>query len=589
MNKLPCPFRYDERQTHDGQVATCGLLAQLLQVDDSELCSVPRAACEICCQTVPVASRFVNSVFPSLLLQASTQYLERRDRTNDEILNAKRLIRNSELAIASELASELPRIDTCDVFAICHDASALTRKSIASILAQNDVIVTLHLVLADRGALPLNNEFASLWNVQVYEASPTKQPYHIIHETIPKIRSEYIAFHDSRSTSFPDRLCSATRELYRTGADFLGSPMVTDAGVVEAFLPTIDYGPTIPCPTLVFRRNAFLDLGGFADRTDDYIPELLYRAHLSGKRVHIIPFATVQLAGEWQPPRIGAKPEYTSRFQSLRHHAMGYPQQSISADVVIPIHGQLEYAKQAIESIVNQVGAEAVVHLVDDASPECTQDLFRFWGSHPRVRRYRNTTNIGQYASFNNVSRYFETELAVVQDADDISLPHRLYAGGNLLGLCDAEYYAASVDLFGDETLMSRAFPNQQFRLSSNASPNSAYFALNPTACFRVSMFRRLGGYSDYGGVKYRGGLDSEFMIRAHHSGVPFVISSEVVTKFRVHGNSATRCEDTGFGSQARERSRQECQRRFNLFRHYRFHPSAFGTIRRYESITERL
>ena len=315
------------------------------------------------------------------------------------------------------------------------------------------------------------------------------------------------------------------------------------------------------------------------------------RIHQTGFVVGLLEENTVEISESWKPAPLGPRPNYSLQHGSLRHHAIGYPQRNVDCDVVLPVYGQLEYVAPAIESIIEQEGAEAIVHMVDDCGPDDATDLFRHWRSHPRVRQYRNTKNLGQYASFNNASEYFETELVAVQDGDDISLPHRLHTSGNLLRLCDADFFGATMELFGDNDIISNIFRGQQHHVSRFPSGDrKAYFVMNPTACFRVDMFRRLGGYTDYGATKFnRGGLDSEFMSRALHSGVRFAFSSSVVSLHRMHMESATRNSETGFGTTTRQRARNEAFRRAQIYQSSRTDPRVFGGIGRYAGITQRM
>ncbi|MEM9364513.1 MAG: glycosyltransferase family A protein [Planctomycetota bacterium] len=411
-------------------------------------------------------------------------------------------------------------------------------------------------------------------------------PLQAVHELAPKLRSEFIALQDAAATSLPKRIESAINELRRHGADFIGSPLGTIFGDIDVPAdPGSRFEPSIPWPTLVFRRATFLDLGGVSDRKEDADIELLYRAHACGAKIVSMPWATVQLDRPWEPAKCEAKPDYSMRFGSLRHHALGFPKVTVACDVVLPIYGQLDYVRPALESIMEQEDAEAIVHLVDDCGPEDVSELFRYWGSHPRVRLYRNQRNLGQYTSFNNVSDFFETELVAIQDGDDISLPHRLSVSGNLLELADGDYFAATMEQFGT----ADALPNRRSRFPQGA-PSANYFAMNPTACFRVAMFRSLGGFADYGAhERNRCGLDTEFMNRAYHCERRFAVSTSVVTRHRIHAAAATQRSDTGFGSLLRNQADMEARRRIDLLRNSRMDPRYFGGLGNHRSLTQRL
>src|SRR5262249_43854792 len=122
----------------------------------------------------------------------------------------------------------------------------------------------------------------------------------------------------------------------------------------------------------------------------------------------------------------------------------------VACDVVLPFHGHLDYVREALEGLLEQEGADAVIHLVDDASREDTEPFLRYWASDRRVRTYRNECNVGPFVSFNNVSAYRETGLLAVQDADDVSLPHRLRTAGNALRLADADVFGGRSWVFDD-------------------------------------------------------------------------------------------------------------------------------------------
>jgi hypothetical protein len=280
----------------------------------------------------------------------------------------------------------------------------------------------------------------------------------------------------------------------------------------------------------------------------------------------------------------------------LNHHARGFPRQPVECDVVLPFHGHLPYVGEALKSILEQTGAEAIVHLIDDATPAGADELLAYWSSHPRIRTYRNLRNIGQFQSFNNVFPYFETGLVAVQDADDRSRCDRLHHSGNLLRLADADIFGGRSQIFGDvpaEWVGRRGARSRRqplFAPSAYPYAGAGFFLENPTAMFRVAAFEALRGFADYGDLDCnKCGLDTEFYARAFYSGARFAISRRVVVDYRVHGDSAVRNSRTGFGSEARLRSEAENHRRFNMFQRGPFDPRILGALRRAPGVTQRL
>ena len=85
-----------------------------------------------------------------------------------------------------------------------------------------------------------------------------------------------------------------------------------------------------------------------------------------------------------------------------------------------------------------------------------------------------------------------------------------------------------------------------------------------------------------------RTSLDTEFQLRCLFRGVRFAITREVVTRYRVHPESATQDRLTGWGTTPRASSIRQLEERCRLFRGGDFDPRSFGAIGRYTHLTER-
>jgi glycosyltransferase involved in cell wall biosynthesis len=298
------------------------------------------------------------------------------------------------------------------------------------------------------------------------------------------------------------------------------------------------------------------------------------------------------------PEPVGPAPAYRCRQGSLSHAARGFAEEPVACDVIMPFHGHLDYADQAVRSLLDQEGADLVIHLVDDGSREDTGRFLRFWGSHARIRTYRNRRNIGQFLSFNNAVHFRETELLAVQDADDVSLPRRIHWSGNCLRLADAEVFGGRVRLFREESDHPPARGNGRssgrrwhgWWSSELPQYGQAHFMLNPTAVMRAEAFEILGGFADFGDVlRNRCGLDTEFYMRAFYSGRRFAVSTRVVLCYRCHADQATRNRLTGWGTPARAWSERENQRRLPLFQKGGFDARMFGALADHRAVTQRL
>jgi hypothetical protein len=106
----------------------------------------------------------------------------------------------------------------------------------------------------------------------------------------------------------------------------------------------------------------------------------------------------------------------------------------------------------------------------------------------------------------------------------------------------------------------------------------------------RAATFEMLRGFGDYHQIKRnKCGLDTEFYVRAYHAGTRFAISRDVVLKYRRHPLSATRNEETGWGTAPRAWTEAENIRRFKYFRRGRFDPRVFGGLNHYWGLTHRI
>jgi hypothetical protein len=386
------------------------------------------------------------------------------------------------------------------------------------------------------------------------------------------------------------------------GGEFLAAPVLTAAGVIRAERPRAAYRRYLPPQSLVCRRASLVDMGGIAERPNDADAELIFRASKERRRILLGREPMVVAAGSLEPGELGEPPEYKDGKGTLRHVAIGFRQEHVECDVVLPFHGHLDFVGESLPSVLEQEGAETVVHLIDDATPGGAEDLFRFWRGHPRVRIYRNSRNLGQFVSFNNVFPFLETNLVAIQDADDISLPHRVHLAGNHLRLADADIFGGRFELFESggsrqSGIGLRQPPDHPYRdkppfLASHYPTRyeRSHFLQNPTAVLRKSTFESLRGFSDYGEVnRNKCGLDTEFFVRAHHAGCRFAVTRDVILRYRWHRASATRNSETGWGTQPREWSTLENERRFKLFDRGPFDARALGSLNRYWGLTQRV
>lgn len=575
--ELDCVFRTEVSGTGNQQTAQCLLLAQLLSVSPAR-CTVTRPMCLACQKQLGDRAFSSHPVFPSVTYQMALEHQETAT-SEDERDRWAALSERAEEALLNQLQTPVSQtgIPSCDVILLIHHHVPRISEVIESVLRQVAAAPILHVVCSVES--PVIEKYAGRWNVQIHRVDRQLTWPQTIATLSPHLRTGFIALQDPLRANSTSHLAQALRDLRDQGAELF---------VYQSGTPTPN-AITIDANSLVIRRATLIDMDELpVTATAANIVELAIR---QGRVV-----AWGQDLSAEEPTQIETvlrgQPAWTlPRAATVRR--------KVRCDVVLPFHGQLGYVEEALQSLLHQDQAQATIHLIDDATPGDISDFLNQWAQHPQLRVYRNRENIGQFTSFNNVSRFWETDLVAVQDADDISLPHRLAWSAEMLDRTGADYFGAAVETFGDEQVILpimkesetlKVIPRDQFRRSFYPEwDRSNYFLENPTAMFRTAMFRELGGYADFGNrLMNRTSLDTEFQLRCLYRGVRFAISHKIVTRYRVHPQSATQDRQTGWGTSARSESIRQLEDRCQIFRQGDFDPRSFGALGRYTAVTER-
>lgn len=568
---------------------------------------VPVDACAACLKHSADQALHGHPVLPSLLLQITEMALENATKKGTLTQEKEHRLNGAYNAAMQALTTpqqpaQQKSTPSCDVILCAQESSHLLRESIQSILEQEGVVPFLHLV--DTGnASKTFDSFSRHWNVRRHRLPVGTSALMAVHELIETLSTSLVAIQPAEGISTCDRLAKSIELLESEGAEIFAAQVLTKSAAPNAtpaeLTPTGNAGIRLNPATLVFRRCTFVDLRGIAGDGNQEV-SFFQRAHRQDRKIFVSPEALIELPPEINRyPSITVSPTVPQENSSDAEHGKGFPPVPVAVDVVLPFHGHLDYVEQALEGLLTQERCEVVIHLIDDASPIDTSDFLRHWSQQPRLRVYRNRENIGQFQSFNNAVRYFETQLCAVQDADDISLPHRLWWAGQMLHYADADAFGATVELFGDEHVIRPIFTDAEPRvLEPRARIRRSFFPLrgrhgyfleNPTAVFRVAMFKAMGGFADFGDrLMNRASVDSEFQQRLLFHGTRFAISNDILLKYRVHPKSATQDNQSGWGTAARTNAGRILDARMSVFERGSFDPRAFGSLGRFQNVTEK-
>ncbi len=605
---IPCLFRSHIRQERGREVATCLLLQQITQLDSPQ-CTVDRSACEVCCRAFPTPGAALNPVLPSLLFNVcdsaarrSPAAAETSASNSAPVDQPAHLIRLRRWAAQHIDRPQPERYWThgCDVIVCCQSADRRAEAALQSVLAQENVFPVVHLI-DDGGAEPLLRQYRHHPQVIVHRNPRSCGPWATLQRLVPKLRTPFVALQDPTTVSRPQRLATAIAMMDERGGEIFGSALQVGREIVDVQQPAECYRRYLPSETLVFRRSSLIDMGGFAEHRPDPDAEVVHRAKAESRTIISCSLPLVDRMVPRANSSLGPSPTYgpVGSHVSLRGHAAGFTQTRASCDVVLPFFDRPDFVDQALEGLLRQQEVDLLIHLVDDCGP-VGSDVFARWRGHPSVRLYRNRKNIGPFASFNNLVEHFETGLAAVQDADDVSHPHRMSQSANWLRLAGADIFGGRCRMFGSDSIICpthedandrRLGPCPEFKASVYPRPGIGYFLQNPTAMVRVDAFRQLGGYANFRDrQRNRTGVDTELFARAYYAGCRFAITRDVVVDYRVHGESATQSPHSEWGSDARAEAVQERRRRIRMFRAAgAFDPRTFGALSDFAGVTEKV
>jgi len=195
-----------------------------------------------------------------------------------------------------------------------------------------------------------------------------------------------------------------------------------------------------------------------------------------------------------------------------------------------------EYLRDAVESILTQSFRDFEFIIIDDGSTDGSWDIITGYAAvDKRVVTLKNPENIGLTRSLNKGLAEARGAYVARQDADDISMPHRLAREAAFL---DTQYDTVLVtgnmlrlDEQGNEhPMMDRTMPsslvawNQVFR--NMISPHSAVM-------FRKDTVQGIGGYNE----EYRYSQDYELWSRLMDRG-RLVILPDILLKWRNHAGN---------------------------------------------------
>ena len=207
---------------------------------------------------------------------------------------------------------------------------------------------------------------------------------------------------------------------------------------------------------------------------------------------------------------------------------------SPAVSVIMAVHNGEAHIREAADSILSQTLSNLELIVVDDASTDATAEVLARYDD-PRIIRLRNERRLGPGGARNCALRMARAPLIAIQDADDISLPHRLetqaeiFAKNPALGAAGA--YAAVIGRAGRDGGTMSYPPTRDLEIKW------ALLFWNPfihtAVMVRRSVLEETGGYAERGELAWLA-EDYELLSRINRKHRTANVG-EVLVKYRIN------------------------------------------------------
>lgn len=204
--------------------------------------------------------------------------------------------------------------------------------------------------------------------------------------------------------------------------------------------------------------------------------------------------------------------------------------------VLMPAYNAEKYIAEAIESILNQTFKYFEFIIVDDCSTDKTWEIIQKYAKiNNRIIALRNKKNLGIPKNRNKLVLLAKGKYVIWQDADDISLSHRIEKQYNFMeenpevGIC-----GGWLQFFNEKGNQSiRKYASDDKNLRENIFKYSP--VAQPIAIIRKKIIYEVGEYNtDY---QVAQDLDMSFRIGIKYK---FANIPEVLLNYREHDKSVT-------------------------------------------------
>lgn len=206
-----------------------------------------------------------------------------------------------------------------------------------------------------------------------------------------------------------------------------------------------------------------------------------------------------------------------------------------TVSVLIPCYNHSAFLRQCLDSVLAQTFQDWEVVLVDDVSPDDSFEIASSY-SDPRIRVYRNESNLGTYGTQARCLELAEGEFVAVLNSDDYWMSTKLEKQVALLQAhseCPFAYCRGRLtDLKGKETSSDEQHGQMPVAEVQDLRP---WLVIDNRILASSLMFRR-GKAGFDGSMKYSG--DWKIVLQLCQLG-PAAFVNEDLSVWRIHGENA--------------------------------------------------
>ena len=211
--------------------------------------------------------------------------------------------------------------------------------------------------------------------------------------------------------------------------------------------------------------------------------------------------------------------------------------------VLVPVYNSAPYLKATIQSVLNQTFQDFELILLNDASPDNSEDIILNFNDS-RIKYYKNDTNLGISPSRNKLMDLAQGEYLAILDNDDICLPQRLEIQSKFLdehpdvSICGTwfELFTSNHQMpFYKRWLINLGWiwchPHNP--VLSDAIKGNVF--MHPTAMYRKADFHK---HNIRYNAEYTPAEDYDIAKQALFKGLKIVNIPQILLKYNLHGNN---------------------------------------------------